>query len=262
MQGTAMDIVYFSPTGNVKHLAQHLAEVLKSRQTRCILHPLERTDPGTLEQDVHLVLMCPVHAFNPPRTVLRFIKDLPPGGTRSVSILSVGSSESWMNAGASLSLKRILETKGYKVQQDALLAMPLTILSAIPEQQAKTMIRKAEEKIQQIAAGLHVDQETASHVSLKSRIVSVLGRVEGFAARLFGLELRASDACTACNLCIEGCPENNIRMDHASKPAFGCRCLMCLRCVYICPEGAISPRFSKFIPLKGGYHIERYLWDE
>jgi ferredoxin len=254
-----MDIVFFSPTGNVKHLAQHLAEVLKSRQNHCNLYPLERTDPETLEQDGHLVLLYPVHAFNPPRTVVRFVKGLPPGVVRSVSILSVGSSESWMNAGASLSLKRMLDDKGCKVQQDALLAMPLTILSAMPDQQARKMIIKAEEKIQKIAAGLHVGLETASPVPLKSRIVSALGRVEGFAARLFGLELRASNACTACNLCIEGCPENNIRMDNASQPAFGTDCLMCLRCVYICPEDAISPRFLKFIPIKGGYLIERYL---
>jgi hypothetical protein len=53
--------------------------------------------------------------------------------------------------------------------------MPLTILSAMPDQQARKMIFKAEEKIQQIAAGLHVGQETASPVPLKSRIVSALG---------------------------------------------------------------------------------------
>lgn len=257
-----MDIVYFSPTGNTAHLAQHLARTLQSRQIPANLHPLEWTEPGDLDPDGHLVLMYAVHAFNPPRTVIHFVRKLIPDEARTVSILSVGGAETWMNAGASLSVRRILQKKGFLIQQDELLAMPPTILIGLPDHQAQEMISKAEDQILHVASRIQSGQRTAIDVPLKSRIVTFLGRLEGLGARLYGLELRASDACTACRLCVEECPERNIRMDNAARPAFGLRCLMCMRCIYNCPEYAIAPRFSKFIPLKDGYQIDRLLHDE
>lgn len=58
--------------------------------------------------------------------------------------------------------------------------------------------------------------------------MSKIGLVEGLAARLFGLELHTSDACSSCGLCEAECPEKNIRMNKAHQPVFGLNCLMCL----------------------------------
>ena len=257
-----IEILFFSPTGNVQHLAHYLSNILETQKTPVNIFQLENTDPGRLHVDGHLVLLYPIHAFNPPRTVVRFIRNLPASRVKSASIICVGSSESWMNAAASMPIKRILEKKGCMIHLDELLAMPLTILSPFPDHQAREMIKNAERKLDQVAAILLSGQGRSGNVPLKSRLVARLGRIEGLAARAFGLELRASNACTSCGLCIDQCPEKNIRMGKGNKPAFGTRCLMCLRCVYNCPETAISPRFSKFIPIKGGYQIEKYLLDE
>jgi hypothetical protein len=32
-----------------------------------------------------------------------------------------------------------------------------------------------------------------------------------------------------------------------------------MRCIYNCPEEAISPRISKFIPIKKGYSLSKYI---
>lgn len=254
-----MEIVYFSPTGNVKYLAQRLSEELRLRQTAARLLPLEFTDPAALEKNGEMVLLYSVHAFHPPRTVTRFARSLPSGHIKRASIISVGSSDIWMNAAASLPLKKILLRKGCSIHRDELLAMPLTFAFAFPDDQSKKLISQAEGKISQIAAALLLDQESTSFVPLKSKIMTGIGQAEGLAARLFGLELHASDACSSCGQCERDCPEKNIRMNKANKPVFGLNCLMCLRCIYNCPEKAISPRFSRFIPIKGGYSIERYL---
>ncbi len=253
-----MKIIYFSPTGNVKHLAHQLADALRVHQINCVLHPLEQTSPQSLGQKGALVLIFPVHAFNPPRNVIRFVRDLPENLNKVVSIISVGSSESMMNTAASTRIKSILEDKGCTVEQDELLAMPLTILTALPEQQAKEMITGSEEKIHKIAGRIISGQKSDRHVSFASKWIAFFGRLESLAARLFGLELHASDACTSCGVCVDNCPQKNIRFDKNNIPVFGFNCLMCLRCIYNCPENAISPRFSKFIPIKEGYNIARY----
>lgn len=51
---------------------------------------------------------------------------------------------------------------------------------------------------------------------------------------------------------------NNIRFNKADHPVFSMNCLMCLRCVYQCPENAIHPRLYRFVVLKEGYSISRY----
>jgi len=253
-----MEIVYFSPTGNVKHLAKRLLEQLQLKQIIARILPLEHTDPASLEKDGDLVLLYSIHAFHAPRTVIRFARNLPAGHARRVSVISVGSSNSWMNAAASLSLIKILQEKKYLIHRNELLAMPLTLAITFPDELSEKLICQAEEKIDQIAETLLSDQGSISFMPFKSKLMAGIGHMEGLAARLFGLELHADDACSSCGLCERECPEKNIRMNNANKPEFGLNCLMCLRCIYNCPEHAISPRFSKFIPIKGGYTIERY----
>jgi ferredoxin len=247
-----MEIVYFSPTGNVKHLAHRLFEQLQLKQIAARILPMEHTDPATLKKDEDMVFLYSIHAFHAPRTVIRFARNLPSGHLKRVIIISVGSSNSWANAAASLSLIKILQEKNCSIQRNELLAMPLTIAIALSEDLSEKLICQSEEKIDQIAATLLSDPEPISFVPLKSKLMA------GLAARLFGMELHADAACSSCGLCERECPEKNIRMNKANKPEFGLNCLMCLRCIYNCPENAISPRFSKFIPIKGGYSIDRY----
>jgi len=253
-----MEIVFFSPSGNVKYLAQCLYKELQQKQIMARLLPLEHTDPKTLEKDEDVVLLYSIHGFNPPRTVIRFARNLPSGHQKRVSIISVGSADTWPNAAASLSLKKIFEQKGYSIHRNELLAMPLTFVMALPDDQCEKLICKAEEKMDQITVALLSNQKSISCVSFKSKLLTGIGHVEGLAARLFGLELHANDNCSSCGLCVRECPEKNINMNKINKPDFGLNCLMCLRCIYSCPENAISPRFSKFIPIKGGYTIERF----
>lgn len=253
-----MEIVYFSPTGNVKYLAHRLFEQLQLKQIAASILPMEHTDPATLKKDGDMVILYSIHAFHAPRTVIRFARNLPSGHLKRVSIISVGSSNSWANAAASLSLIKILQEKNCSIQRNELLAMPLTIAIALSDDQSEKLICQSEEKIDQIAATLLSDPEQISFVPFKSKLMAGIGHMEGLAARLFGMELHADEACSSCGLCERECPEKNIRMNKSNKPEFGLNCLMCLRCIYNCPENAISPRFSKFIPIKGGYSIERY----
>lgn len=116
--------IYFSPTGNALHLARKLADFLDYDPAKLL--PLEFVDLKLLKPEKHLVLIYPVHGFNAPRTVKRFVKEVP-------------------------------------------------------------------------------------------------------ASRLFGLELHANNACTSCVTCWNNCPEK-----------------------------AISPRFSKFIPIRKGYDLKKF----
>ncbi|MFC2068789.1 EFR1 family ferrodoxin [Chloroflexota bacterium] len=248
--------MYFSPTGNGLHLANLLADGLGIDKGKLLA--LEFTEPNQLTEDEHLILLYPVHAFNPPRIVKRFIKRLPPKLYGDVSLIGVGCTTSWLDKAASSDLRNLLRKKGYSIILDDILAMPLTFITDFPNQLARKLIAESENQIQDVSLAIIKGEKTESKVELKSHLISFIGKAEQLASRLFGLELHARNNCNSCGICWDNCPENNIKYNNG-KPKFGFSCLMCMRCIYNCPQKAITPRFSKFIPIKNGYSIAQYL---
>jgi len=249
-------IVYFSPTGNVLHLAKLLADHLGIHQDKIL--PLEFIEPNQLINNEHLILLYPVHGFNAPRIVKRFIKSLPPKLYNDVSLIGVGCTTSWLNKAVSFDLRKLLSEKDYPIILDDILAMPLTFIMGFPDEIARKLIAESEKRIKEIRVSLTASEKATDNVEFKSQLLNFIGKAEQFAARLFGLELHAGKSCNSCGICWNNCPENNITRNGNGKPKFGFNCLMCMRCIYNCPQEAITPRFSKFIPIKNGYSITRY----
>jgi ferredoxin/flavodoxin len=239
-------IIYFSPTGNAKHLAFKLGKLLATNKDDIV--PLEFTDPERLKRNQHLVLLYPVHAFNAPRTVKSFVRALPPDIYESVSLINVGFAGSWLNDAVSGDLRKPLEKKGYSMVLDEAVPMPLTFIVNSPHEMNVRLVAESEQKIVALSRRIQQGNITIKQVPFKSKVVRFIGKVETPAARLFGLELRANKNCTLCGTCWENCPQQNIKQKESGKPGFGFNCIMCMRCIYQCPEQAISPRFSKFIP--------------
>lgn len=250
-------IIYFSPTGNSLHLAKKLATHLEAYNVELL--PLEFTDPSQLAKSNHLVLVYPIHGFNAPRTVKRFVKSLPPGLYNDVSLIGVGCNTIWVNDAVSSDLRKLLNQKAYPIILDEILAMPLTFIMNFPDESIATLIVESEQKIKDISVSLVEGKKTIKNVKFKSKVINFLGKAEEYASRLFGLELHAKKDCNSCGRCWNNCPENNIKPNKDDKPQFGLKCLMCMRCIYDCPKKAITPRFSKFIPIKKGYSLKKHL---
>lgn len=253
--GIMVTIVQFSPTGNTAYIANQLGELLETSR----IYALEHTDPTALLDSEHLVLLFPIHAFNAPKRVIRFVGNLPKGKFKKISLISVGCNDLWMNYGASLELRKILTDKCESIVVDETIAMPLTFIMSFPDNLAKRQIAKAKITLEVLAE--HISNNIVSHkdIPFKSRMLSKVGKIEPYAAKLFGLELHAKKSCTKCGMCIKECPEHNIKLNGKGKIKFGFNCMMCMRCIYNCPQKSISPRISKFIPIKNGYSIERYI---
>lgn len=250
-------IIYFSPTGNVRYLAKQLTNALGSDTTETLA--LEFSNPEDLKPKENLIIMYSIHAFNPPRTVRRFVKNIPPGLYGNISIISVGCTDMWINAAASRGIRKKLERKGYSILVDEVMAMPLTLVMQFPDDLAKKQISAGNEKIEEIAGAILQNKRSDKKIPIKSRIIHFFGKAEGPAARLFGLELYANKSCTQCGICVKNCPEHNIRFNKKNKVKIGLNCLMCMRCIYNCPEKAIKPRISRFLPINTGYSIEKWL---
>ena len=250
-------IIYFSPTGNVLHLAKLLATGLEVPHEELL--PMEYTDPEKLKRNHHLVLLHPIHGFNAPKSVKLFVKSLPEGLYEYVSLIAVGCAVSWANDAVSAVLRKYLVKKNYSIVLDEVLAMPLTFIMNFPEEMNLRLIAESEQTIEELCERISGKDVSEKQVPFKSRVLNFVGKVEPPAAKLFGLELHANKDCTSCGTCWNNCPQRNIKQKSNGKPGFGFNCSMCMRCIYSCPEKAISPRFSKFIPIRSGYSLSKYL---
>ncbi len=249
-------IIQFSPTGNAAHIANQLEKKLQGNTS---VLALEHTNPLELEKDEHLIIVHAIHAFNAPRTVKRFIKNLPAGLYEKVSLIAVGCNTSWVNNAVSKDIRAMLESKNYKIYVDVVIAMPLTFIMSFPEELIDEQFETATDEIHRISNEIKSSHISHRDIAIKTHVVNFIGRAEPIASRFFGLELHAKKSCTKCGLCVRDCPEKNIRMTKEGKIRFGFKCLMCMRCIYNCPVKAITPRISKFIPISKGYSVNNYI---
>lgn len=161
------------------HLARILAKGLGAQKEDIL--PLETADPEKLESNKHLVLLYPVHGFNAPRPVKRFVRALPAGLFEAVSLIAVGFAGNWLNGAVSSDLRRPLEKKGYPLVVDEDLAMPLTFIMSFPDDLNMKLIAESERKITDLCTRILNTEVTDKEVLLKSKMVNFLGiPKEGF----------------------------------------------------------------------------------
>jgi len=247
-----VNIIYFSPTGNTKYVAKILSKELGIEK----IHALEKVRVEELATD-ELILMFSIHAFNPTRTLNRFVKNLPTGLFKKIHLIAVGCNTAWVNEAVSVDIKKRLENKGYVVTTN-IMAMPLTLVVSFPDDLIQKTIEEAKETVKKIALEIKEGSNIENPIPFKSKLIHTVGKAEDFAARFFGLELHAKKGCTSCSVCWSRCPEDNIKPNKKNLPKFGLKCMMCMRCVYECPEHVITPYMAKFLVHKKQYNINNY----
>lgn len=146
-----------------------------------------------------------------------------------------------------------------RFEKFSIIAMPLTMVMNTPYEVKVSTIKKAKEELLVIKNDLINGNKDIKTITLKSKIISKLGKFEKHAAKLFGLELHANKNCTSCGKCWRECPSKNIYPDENNNPKFKLNCSMCMKCIYDCPVNSIHPRISKFLPLKEGYSVKDYI---
>ena len=112
--------------------------------------------------------------------------------------------------------------------------------------------KNAEKAVSEILAG-NCHRTTPFWID---RVVSKLGALEKIDAKFFGKYLKVNGNCINCGWCAQNCPRGNITIVN-DKITFGDICVICLRCVYGCPQKAIEPGIGKFIIFRDGFDLNK-----
>lgn len=120
----------FSGTGNTLRVCTRLANELKKfgHETQLTSIKKDRKTPVSTNYDC-LIIGYPVHAFNAPAPVLKFLKSLPQA-TREISVYLVRTSGEplKLNDAAGITPKNILIKRGYQALGEFSYVMPYNII--------------------------------------------------------------------------------------------------------------------------------------
>ena len=247
-------VICFSGTGGTRRAAATLAQALTARGCAATLTELDNRPLPTMRAEL-LVLLYPVYAANAPQPIMEFLAALPKTAGRTAAVISVsGGGEVFPNNACRVDVIHRLQKKGYAVPYEAMLVMPPNFLYACTDEACTLLLRETARRAERIAEALLTGERRRTRLHPLDRLISLICRAEWIGSRFFGKRLHANEQCIHCGWCASHCPRGNITMKD-SVPAFDDRCVLCLRCVYGCPERAIQPGMLKGVVLKDGFDL-------
>jgi ferredoxin len=248
-------IYYFSGTGNAKSVALWIKQFAETNNvdTNIInIAKLEKRKGIIIPPNTLVGLCSPTHGFNFPPIVLNFIFRFPK---------SKGNSAFLINTRAGLKMGRyfvpglsgialllsamLLAIKGYNIIGLRSIDLPSNWISLHPGVKAsvvESIFKKRKDDTikftQKILNGKRVT--IALRDIVQDILIAPVAVMYYLMARfVFAKSFIASKKCTHCNLCLEECPVNAIKIVD-NRCYWSYKCESCMKCMNICPKRAIE----------------------
>lgn len=246
-------IYYFSGTGNSKNVAGWLYENATSIGAKCDLvsisnleYPIEKPP-----EDTQVIIISPVHGFNYPPLVLKFITRFPKGKNRIVLMctragLLIGKYNLPGVSGLTFYFSSLILTlKGHKISGMIPVDLPSNWISFHPGLNRPTvdvLYQKNKKKVQILAERIFAGKNVWRGLRdiIQDIIVIPISPAYYLVGRFFlAKTLYASRDCDDCDICLKACPAKGIiKIDNRMYWTF--RCESCMKCIANCPKQAIE----------------------
>ena len=250
------EIAYYSGTGCTAMVADCLLDTLMQKACMGNMQFISEkaTSPG--EHDI-LFLLFPVHSFNAPEAVYRWIDSINKVDRTPAVVLAVsGGGDIVPNAAGSFSSIKRLEARGYTVVYDKIIVMPSNFVVATNELLAVRLLEVLPARLDAVVDEVLSGAVLRPRRRLVDRIVSRLGEAEKPMTASFGKAIQVSESCINCEWCCNHCPAGNIFIKE-DKPVFKDKCHLCLSCLYGCPNNSLIAGKMKFVLIKEGFDLSR-----
>lgn len=243
-------IVYFSGTGNSRHVAFELSRLLGD----CVRDIAEMLCSDTLHcPDDRLVWVFPTYSWGVPPVVAGFMKKVTIAGQPTHHMVTTCGDDTGLTAEmwrSIISKKRWTAATAYSVQMPNTYVFMRGFDTDNPDKEAQKIKASADTVnaiARSIADGTKDDNLVkGSFAWAKTKIVHPYFIRHCMSPRGFTV----SEDCISCGVCAASCPMGNITM-RDGRPAWDDNCAFCTRCYHICPRHAID--HNKTARRKGQY---------
>lgn len=246
-------VIYFSGTGNSRHLARIAAEELKHELVDAGEY-IKENKTADFESEEPWIFVCPVYGWQMPHIFSKFIRESVFKGNRAAYfILNCGSDMGC----AGEKLNTLCIEKGFRYKGTAEILMPenyIALFRAPDESEAKKIISNAEAKVKLLTKYI-LNKESFPNISTNLIDKCKSGVVNTFFYKFIikAKPFYVTDKCISCGACEKACVLNNISMLDG-KPKWGNNCTHCMACICGCPEEAIE--YGRSTKKKRRYYLK------
>lgn len=243
-------IIYFTGTGNSRHLAEIMADKLHDQLEDAGAY-IKSGKKAEFNSKKPFVFVCPVYGWQMPHIFRKFIMEsVFSGNHEAYFVITCGGDIGCAGERA----EELCREKGFIYKGTAEVVMPenyIALFKAPDEPEAAELIAAAEIKTNElseyIAEGREFEmRKTGFSDKLKSGPVNSIFYKFIIKAKPF----HVTDKCISCGLCEKLCPLNNISMKSSrtetdanqkcARPVWGDSCTHCMACICGCPEEAVE----------------------
>lgn len=245
-------ILYFSGTGNSRHVARRIAEVTGDTAEDIAIH-LRKGESATYKSELPYVFVGPVYAGRLPKVMTKFIEDSTFEGTKKVYFVATCAGDPWITVHF---CERLAAEKGFEVLGFNSIIMPQgfsTSGTAKTSEENKPVLAAAEPKITTIAETIRDGKPLPKEKPGKAWMSRIANPMM-YAFMMGTKDFTVTDACVHCGTCAATCPLGNITMVDG-RPTWGTNCTQCNACIGVCPQGAIE--YGKKTVGKPKYYYEK-----
>ena len=232
-------IVYFSGTGNSRHAARRLAELLEDKQLIDAGELIRHGEAPAFESETPYIFVCPTYAWRIPRVFEAFLRAARfEGNGRAYFVMTCGDGV----GGAQRFVAALCAEKGWQFMGLAQIVMPenyIAMFSVLAPEQALPIVRRADMAIAEVAGAVFAGERLPDcSGGLKGALLSAL--TPSFYRFFVKADaFRTTDACTGCGVCVRACMLNNVSLTDG-RPVWGKNCTHCMACICGCPQKAIE----------------------
>lgn len=232
-------IIYFSATGNSKHVAHRIAEATDDWARSIEELKTDRTVEA--RSGGRFGIVCPTYFYGIPTIMDNFLKSVKMFIGEDTYFYFVSTYGG--NAGMSAEMvEDIMKQRGLRIDAKFGVKMPDS-WAPVMDYNDKSRMEATNEIADRTIDGIikHIQNKDKGNF-IKSRKPKFLAK---FSYRVYDRaretnKFTVSDACIGCKLCVKRCPLKIIKMVDG-KPLWDAeQCVMCLGCYHRCPVNAID----------------------
>lgn len=258
-------IFYFSGTKVTEIIAKVLSSCFSKKNIEVSLFKVEdfllnANKPVINNYDL-IGVGFPVHAFNAPKILFDFLKILPEGKEKNVFIFKTAGSD-FIGGGTNELVKDKLLKKNYTIVYEKLFILNINFIYRHPDEKIKELYNKSLEE-----SKIMVDDILNGNIKIFKNNIPLklfsflISSFEGLGTKFIKFHFYVSKNCNNCKTCINICPRGNIYEENG-KIKFKMKCIICMRCFYVCPKKAISMWGFKFVIVKNWVDMDMILKEE
>lgn len=254
-----MKIAFYvlSGTGNTVRVCRAIEKELNEFGNKTQFFRIRESQANTTETSLDCIVVgYPVHAFNAPVPILKFLKSLPKT-QNNTPIYFVQTSGEPLKANRSAFIKpqRIAKKRGYRVLGGFSYVMPYNIIFKHSDKMAARMRNIVEKRAPVDASQISALRTNKIKVDFFCRFISFALRIEHAAMPLLGRHFKTTADCIGCGVCERACSQSNIKLQDG-KPTFGGNCIGCMGCAFSCPKNAVKISLLDAWRVNGGYSFD------